>query len=159
MEWLRGKRPSTREKDLEYNFIGAKVLEPKDTGQIEVNLFLKPTENDEVLIVKGVTKSLIELPKMCKFPEKYIVSRDYYDDETEIKEALEKKPADFITLFFIHNRRKNIVTVRIGTLGAFGINSRYIKWEEFKTTSDLYALSSEEYAIFEEASDDNKKNK
>jgi len=157
MEWLRGKRPSTREKDLEYNFIGATVLEPKDTGQIEVNLFLKPTENDEVLIVKGATKSLIELPKMCKFPEKYIVSRDYYDDETEIKEALEKKPADFITLFFIHNRRKNIVTVRIGTLGAFGINSRYIKWEEFKTTSDLYALSSEEYAIFEEASDDNKK--
>ena len=41
------------ERELKYNFIGAKVLEPKDNSQIEVKLFLKPTESDEVLIIKG----------------------------------------------------------------------------------------------------------
>ncbi|RHZ75591.1 hypothetical protein Glove_212g204 [Diversispora epigaea] len=126
-------RSRVKKEDEGYIFIGAKVLELNKKNEIDINLYLRRVDEGEIVIVKEQTKNRV------------------LDSDREMESDLMGKLTEFITLIFMHSLTKGTYRVRISTMVEHAKSLRHERFEEYKTASEQYSLSHDDYTAFEEA--------
>jgi hypothetical protein len=125
MSWLYNKITSQKPENIEYIFLGTKLVPLDENGQINVFLYLKETESDKVVIVKGFPRKTVILPTMNRYPKKWIDSTIFYEDEQLREKDLQEKLTNFITVEFKYSKQKNRYSAAINTMGIFSRGERH----------------------------------
>jgi len=131
-----GNKGAKKNDGKEYIFIGSKTIYLEEFGKFRVFLYFKENDSEEVVMVMGSPQNTVTIPKLERYPEKWIDSNVWFEYDEERDTKLQNDPTCFITIDFGYIKKHDKYTARINTLGRFGKSSRSDKFNQYKEISD-----------------------
>jgi len=99
MSWISGgSRDAKKNETKEYVFIGTKVIAIPEMSTYRVFIYLKESDSEEVIMVQGYPRNTVTLPKLERYPDRWIDSVFWFEEEREKEKKLQEDPTSFITI-------------------------------------------------------------